>query len=46
MKQLLIVSNPTLNGGAATPKDISTMAKGAIGFYHLDDDTAWLSTAV
>ena len=46
MKQLLIVSNPTLNGGAATPKDLSTMAKGAIGFYHLDDDTAWLSTAV
>lgn len=46
MKQLLIVSNPTLNGGAATPKDISTMAKGAIGFYHLDDNTSWLSTAV
>ena len=46
MKQLLIVSNPTLNGGAATPKDLSSMAKGAIGFYHLDDDTAWLSTAV
>lgn len=46
MKQLLIVSNPTLNGGAATPKDLSTMAKGAIGFYHLDDDTTWLSTAI
>ena len=46
MKQLLIVSNTTLNGGAATPKDLSSMAKGAIGFYHLDDDTAWLSTAV
>ena len=45
MKQLLIVSNTTLNGGAATPKDISSMAKGAIGFYHLDDDTAWLSAA-
>lgn len=45
MKQLLIVSNPTLNGGAATPKDISTMAKGAIGFYHLDNNTSWLSTA-
>ena len=45
MKQLLIVSNTTLNGGAATPKDLSSMAKGAIGFYHLDDDTAWLSTA-
>ena len=45
MKQLLIVSNTTLNGGAATPKDLSSMAKGAIGFYHLDDNTAWLSTA-
>ena len=45
MKQLLIVSNTTLNGGAAAPKDLSSMAKGAIGFYHLDDDTAWLSTA-
>lgn len=45
MKQLLIVSNTTLNGGAATPKDLSSMAKGAIGFYHLDYDTAWLSTA-
>lgn len=45
MKQLLIVSNTTLNGGATAPKDLSSMAKGAIGFYHLDDDTAWLSTA-
>ena len=45
MKQLLIVSNSTLNGGAESPKDISTMSKGAIGFYHLDDDTSWLSTA-
>lgn len=45
MKQLLIVSNTTLNGGAAAPKDLSSMSKGAIGFYHLDDDTAWLSTA-
>lgn len=45
MKQLLIVSNTTLNGGAAAPKDLSSMAKGAIGFYHLDNDTAWLSTA-
>ena len=45
MKQLLIVSNSTLNGGAESPKDISAMSKGAIGFYHLDDDTAWLSTA-
>ena len=45
MKQLLIVSNTTLNGGASAPKDLSSMAKGAIGFYHLDDDTAWLSTA-
>ena len=45
MKQLLIVSNTTLNGGATAPKDLSSMAKGAIGFYHLDNDTAWLSTA-
>ena len=45
MKQLLIVSNTTLNGSAATPKDLSSMAKGAIGFYHLDDNTTWLSTA-
>ena len=45
MKQLLSASDTTLNGGAATPKDLSSMAKGAIGFYHLDDDTAWLSTA-
>lgn len=45
MKQLLIVSNTTLNGGAASPKDLSSMSKGAIGFYHLDDDTTWLSTA-
>uniref|UniRef100_A0AAU8MJV6 Capsid protein n=1 Tax=Geladintestivirus 6 TaxID=3233138 RepID=A0AAU8MJV6_9CAUD len=46
MKQLLIVSNTTLNGGATTPKNLSSMAKGAIGFYHLDNDAAWLSTAV
>lgn len=45
MKQLLIVSNTTLNGGATAPKDLSSMAKGAIGFYNLDNDTAWLSTA-
>lgn len=45
MKQLLIVSNTTLNGGATAPKDLSSMAKGAIGFYHLDNNTAWLSTA-
>lgn len=45
MKQLLIVSNTTLNGGATAPKDLSSMAKGSIGFYHLDNDTAWLSTA-
>lgn len=45
MKQLLIISNTTLNSGATAPKDLSSMAKGAIGFYHLDNDTAWLSTA-
>lgn len=45
MKQLLIVSSTTLNGGAAAPQVLSAMVKGAIGFYHLDDDTAWLSSA-
>lgn len=35
MKQLLIVSNGTLNGGAAKPTDLSSMTKGAIGFFNL-----------
>lgn len=45
MKQLLIVSNSTLNGGAAAPKDLSEMAKGSIGFFALDDYDNWLSAA-
>lgn len=46
MKQLLIVkSSAALNGGAAAPKDLSGMAAGAIGFFALNDYTAWLSAA-
>lgn len=46
MKQLLIVkSSAALNGGASAPKDLSGMAEGAIGFFALDDYTAWLSAA-
>ena len=46
MKQLLIVkSSAALNGGAAAPKDLSGMTEGAIGFFALNDYTAWLSTA-
>ena len=46
MKQLLIVkSSAALNGGAAAPKDLSDMAAGAIGFFALNDYTAWLSAA-
>lgn len=46
MKQLLIVkSSAALNGGAAAPKDLSGMAEGAIGFFALNDYTAWLSAA-
>lgn len=46
MKQLLIVKgSAALNGGAAAPTDLSGMAKGSIGFFHLDDYTAWLSAA-
>ena len=45
MKQLLIVSNSTLNGGAAKPTDLSGMAKGAIGFFQLDKLSAWLDAA-
>jgi hypothetical protein len=44
MKQLLIVNSKTaLNGGASTPRDLSNMAAGAIGFYQLDDTSKWLS---
>ena len=46
MKQLLIVkSSAALNGGASAPKDLSGMAEGAIGFFALNDYTAWLSSA-
>jgi hypothetical protein len=46
MKQLLIVkSSAALNGGASAPKDLSGMTEGAIGFFALDDYTAWLSSA-
>ena len=46
MKQLLIVkSSAALNGGASAPKDLSGMAAGAIGFFALNDYTAWLSAA-
>lgn len=46
MKQLFILKKTAaLNGGAATPKNISGMAAGAIGFYHLAAPTAWLAAA-
>ena len=46
MKQLLIVkSSAALNGGASAPKDLSGMTEGAIGFFALNDYTAWLSAA-
>lgn len=46
MKQLLIVKSTTaLNEGANTPKDLSSMANGAIGFFKLNDYTTWLSAA-
>lgn len=45
MKQLLIVSNDTLNGGATKPIDLSSMTKGAIGFFQLDNPDAWLAAA-
>ena len=46
MKQLLIVkSSAALNGGAAAPKDLSSMAAGAIGFFALNDYSTWLSAA-
>lgn len=46
MKQLLIVKSGTaLNGGASAPKDLSSMAAGSIGFFALNDYTAWLSAA-
>lgn len=44
MKQLLIVSNSTLNGDA-NPTDLSGMTKGAIGFFQLDKLGSWLDAA-
>lgn len=41
MKQLLIADSLISDGA---PKDISNLEEGAIGFYHLDDDTAWLNS--
>ena len=46
MKQLLIVKSGTaLNGGATAPKDLSGMTEGSIGFFALNDYTAWLAAA-
>lgn len=47
MKQVLIVdSTAALNGGAATPKNLTGMKKGAIGFYRLSDPSAWARTKI
>jgi hypothetical protein len=44
MKQLLIVNSAAaLNGGMAAPKDIAGMVSGGIGFYALNDLSAWLA---
>lgn len=46
MKQLLIVkSTSALNGGATAPTDLSSMTKGSIGFFELDDYATWLAAA-
>lgn len=44
MKQLLIVSASALASG--TPKDLTGIGKGKIGFYHLDDDTNFVTAKV
>lgn len=45
MKQLLIVkSSAALNGGATSPKDLSEMEAGSIGFFALNDYNSWLSS--
>lgn len=47
MKQLLIVNSAAkANGGVSTPKDLTNMEKGGIGFYYLNDDSEWLSSAI
>lgn len=44
MNKLFVVNDTAaLNGGAATPQDISKMADGSIGFYHTSDPSTWLS---
>lgn len=44
MKQFYVVNSAAaLNGGAASPKDLSGMVAGSIGFYALDNPNAWLS---
>ena len=44
MKQVLIVdSTAALNGNAASPKNLTGMVKGGIGFYKLSDPSAWAS---
>ena len=46
MKQLLIVkSSAALNGGASTPKDLSGMTAGSIGFFALNNKATWLAAA-
>lgn len=46
MNKLIVVNGTAaLNGGAATPQDISKMAEGSIGFYQMDAPDAWLAAA-
>lgn len=46
MKQLLLIdSSAAMNGGAATPQNLTGMTKGSLGVYHLDDDSTWLAAA-
>lgn len=47
MKQVLIVdSTVALNGAAASPKNLTGMKKGGIGFYKLSDPSAWASAEI
>lgn len=44
MNQLFIVkAAAALNGGAAAPTDISSMAAGALGVYALNDPSKWVA---
>jgi len=45
MKQLLIVSNSDINSGVTKPTDLSTLAKGSIAFFQLDNMSAFLADA-